>query len=37
MAEAVAIQVVEAWDVAGWGEWGEWEAEWVADGGNGKS
>src|ERR1039458_4008309 len=30
MAEAVAIQVVEAWDVAGWGEW---EAEWAADGG----
>src|ERR1039458_7387218 len=36
MAEAVAIQVVEAWDVAGWGEWAEWEeweAEWAADGG----
>src|ERR1035441_5878864 len=35
-AEAVATRVVEAWDVAGWGEWaewGEWEAEWAADGG----
>ena len=36
MAEAVGIQVAEAWDVAGWGEWAEWEVGGGMGGGMGR-